>query len=77
MFIERICPGLVPAIRQAFAVPELVKVDDAVRTLVTFGDCMFLMGVLSVFLVGLVVWLVRDVVRFVRFELAYRRKNAA
>ena len=77
MLIERVCPGLVSAIRQAFAAPELVKVDDAVSALVTFGDCVFAMGVLSVLLVALVVWLVCDVIRFVRRELAYWRKHAA
>jgi len=77
MLIEHIFPGVVPGIRHVFAVHELVNVDDAVRALVTYGDCAFGMGVLSVFLVYVVGWLALDVVRFVRSQWKYWRKHAA
>lgn len=77
MFIERICPGLVPAIRQAFPVPALVSPDEIARAFVQFGDYALGLGALSVLLVLGAGWIGLDVVRFFRRELARRRKNAA
>jgi hypothetical protein len=77
MFIERICPGLVPAIWQAFPVPVLVTPDEIARAFVQFGDYALGLGVLSVLLVAGVAWIGLDLLRFVRRELARRRKNAA
>jgi hypothetical protein len=77
MLIERICPGLVPAIRQVFAVPQLVNVDDAVRALVTFGDCALGLGALLVVLSVFTAWIGLDVVRFIRRQRIHWGKNAA
>jgi hypothetical protein len=76
MFIERICPGLVPAIKEAFAMLSLVNVDDLVRGLLAFGDLCIVIGALLVVSVAFVASVGLDVVRFVRGQRA-RRKHAA
>lgn len=77
MFIEYVCPGLVEAVREVFSSLSYVTADEFTAAFVKYGDYCFGLGVLSVLLVALLWLFGRDVVRFVRRELAIRRKNAS
>ena len=58
MFIDRLCPGLVPAIRQAFEIEMPGRSDIVVDTLIQFGAL----------LLALVYWIGSDVVAFILRE---------
>lgn len=76
MLIDRLCPGLVPAIRQAFEVEIPGRFDIVVHALIQFGDYSMALGFIGALFLGVVCWIARDVVAFVLRDLAYRKKHA-